>query len=643
MRRVGFVLLSLCAGLALLVGASASTAGSKAAKISPSPAFTNAQLDAYADANWLTTGGDLKNTRYSTLKGITKANVGNLKLAWKINLGECPQAAAHQDTTRCPGQEENAVVDNGVMYLATSKSEAFAIDATTGDVLWHYVPEWDPGFNVGNGGRQPGPAIGQGLMFMGQRDGTIVALDQKTGAVNWKASMGPWQKGIRVSATPIYFEGEVIVGNSGGDGGSTSNAMMAFNATTGALLWSWNIIPAHHQPGGNSWPWSGTGSNYGGGAMWNNVAIDTKRHMVFFGTGNPVPWNSRGPGANLWTDALVALDTRTGAFKWGYQTVKHDLWDSDFPNSPILHDMKIDGKTVPVVTTVTKFGWTWSFNRLTGKPVVPVAQVKVPVSSAPGVNSAPVQPIPQTPNALFDPKMPNGQGRLCATPERWKGYVAPDGKPVKVGCHFDPYDTTQFVARPFESMDWPASSYSPDTSSFITCGVTNRAYAMEQLPASSQVVRSTGGIGVGIITIPDSAVDPLNLNDQGNFSNLDMSTVSPKAGGKWHWHQKWDAPCYSGSVNTATGVTFVGHLGKGDAKDGKGYLAAVDTASGKELWESALMDAPVGAPPVTYSVGGKQYVSVVVGGESHNDPTRPNPAVPSARVRGDSVYTFVLG
>jgi hypothetical protein len=192
-------------------------------------------------------------------------------------------------------------------------------------------------------------------------------------------------------------------------------------------------------------------------------------------------------------------------------------------------------------------------------------------------------------------------------------------------------------------MDWPESSYDPATKEFITCGVTNRTYAKEQVPAASQVVGSAGGIGSGILSVADSSIDPLNLNDFGNFSALDMSTVSPKSGGKWAFHQTWLAPCYSGSVTTASGLTFVGHLGQGDAKNGLGYLSAVNTKTGAELWQSPAMDAPAAAPPITYSVGGKQYVSEFVGGESHNDPTRPDPANPNRRVRGDSIYTYVLG
>ena len=148
---------------------------------------------------------------------------------------------------------------------------------------------------------------------------------------------------------------------------------------------------------------------------------------------------------------------------------------------------------------------------------------------------------------------------------------------------------------------------------------------------------------VATALIIDAAIDPLNLNDFGNFTALNLSTVSPSSGGKDAWHQIWLAPCFSGSVDTASGLTFVGHLGEGLAKNGKGYLAAVSTATGTQLWQSPLMDAPVGAPPITYSVHGVQYVSVVVGGENHTDPTRPNPANPNQRVRGDSIYTYKLG
>lgn len=194
-----FSLLGVLGAAALVVGVAGSMAGAqKTRAITPSPAYTAKELSTYAGADWLTTGGDLQDDRYSSLTQINASNVSNLQQAWHIHLGECPQAVTGAATTSCPGQEENAVVADGIMYLSTSKSQVFAIDATNGTVLWHYVPTFDPGFSIGSGGRNPGVSIGAGKVFLGQRDGKVVALDQTTGNVIWTASTGPWQKGIRL-------------------------------------------------------------------------------------------------------------------------------------------------------------------------------------------------------------------------------------------------------------------------------------------------------------------------------------------------------------------------------------------------------------------------------------------------------------
>jgi hypothetical protein len=209
--------------------------------------------------------------------------------------------------------------------------------------------------------------------------------------------------------------------------------------------------------------------------------------------------------------------------------------------------------------------------------------------------------------------------------------IAPDGKPYKIGCVYDPYDTTQYVVQPFEMMDWPASSYSPENQTFITCGVTDRATSFEQIPAASQVKGAFGGIGAGRLGVGDTST-----SNRGNFASLNVAT------GKLAFKQIWDAPCYSGSMNTAAGITFIGHLGTGNAQASDGYLEAVDTKTGASLWKSPPMDAGVGAAPVTYTAGGKQYVSVAVGGQSHNDVSRPRGLTSPVRWRNDSIYTFVL-
>ncbi len=395
--------------------------------------------------------------------------------------------------------------------------------------------------------------------------------------------------------------------------------------------------------------------------MWQTPALDTKDGLVIFGTGNPVPWNSRGPGSNLFTDSIVALNVYTGQMKWYYQTVHHDLWDSDLPNNAVLFNAKMPTgwsseptspqtkaavpkltraklasakgkkkktKTTPAtknvlgVAMIAKLGWTWLLDAATGKPLEKIDQVSVPQSTAPSVNTWPVQPIPQTPNVIDDLKMPNGQGRLCARPQYWT-QNAPDGKPFKVGCIFDPYDTSQFVVAPFEEMDWPSSSYDPLTKGFETCGVSNRAFGKEQIPTASQVIGSKGGIGAGILSVSDNA-----QNNWGNFSSYNVTT------NKFNWHQAWGTPCYSGEVNTASGLTFVGHIGPGNGQSGQGYLEAQDSKTGASLWTSPAMTAPATSPPITYSVNGVQYVAIMAGGEGHDDPT--------GGIRGDTIYAFAL-
>ena len=680
MRRVALLALASCLLIAA-VGASVATqseaAPAKTHAITPSPAYTAAELNAPAGNNWLSHMGNLPGWRYSSLTQITKANVATLKEAWHINLGTCPPGTKNAS---CGSLEANAVVADGTYYYTTPKGETFALDAATGAQIWKYTPTYEAGFIPPGGtppaGRQPGVAIADGKVFNGTRDGYVIALDQLTGGLLWKTEVGPWRKGSKVSAAPIYANGVVLVGDSTGDNGGISASMHAYDATNGRELWTWTVVPAEGAPGGNTWPANDPqGRHYAGGSMWESPVVDTQRGLAIFGTGNPNPWNSRGPGMNLWTDSIVALNLYTGNLVWGYQTTHHDLWDSDLPNNGVMFDgkykvptkvtikvkykkkIRVHGKlktvirtkkkvvtrnvekTRPAVAYVNKQGMTFILDRETGKPLLPIKEEKVPVSTLPDVNSWPTQPIPLADNVLFNKLSTDGTRRPCTdgTVSQTNAYtpyattVAPDGQPFKIGCAYDPYDTTQYVVQPFEMMDWPASSYSPENHTFITCGVTDRASSFKQIPRASQVVGAFGGYGAARLSVGDTSTA-----NTGNFSALNVET------GKLTWHQHWPAPCYSGSMNTASGITFIGWLGNGNAQDGKGFLEAQDTATGASLWKSPLMDAPVGAAPVTYMVGGKQYVSVAVGGQSHNDVSRPLGLTNPARLRDDSIYTFVL-
>jgi len=602
--------------------------------ITAAPPFTAAQLNAYAADNWTANGGDLRNDRFSTLTTITKTNVSTLTQAWATNLGVCPSG-----TAACGSEEATPVEYGGTMYIQTPEHGIYALSATTGQVLWNFNPPyatWDPGFSAGSGGRQPGAAVADGMVFAGFADGSLVALNPLTGQLIWRTIVGPWQQGIRLSSAPLFYNGIVFEPTAGGDGGSISNGVEAFNAADGALLWSWGDVPQAGQPGAKTWSTGSggayTGNLYGGGAIWQTPSIDAKDGLMIVGTGNPVPWNTRGPGNNLYTDSIVGLNLNSGQLMWHYQTVHHDLWDSDLPNNTIVYDTTYKGKKITAVADVAKYGWTWELNAKTGKPIEKVDKVKVPQDTAAGVNTAKTQPIPQTPNTLFFPKMKNGQGRLCATTAYWdEPTTTPDGKPLVFGCDFQPYDTTSWTVTPFENMDWPSSSYSPITHGFITCGDNGREYGHEQVPAASETVRPAGGIGAGVLSLGGN----IPATNTGNFSSLNLTT------NKFEWHQKWSAVCFSGSADTASGVTFVGHLGEGSGSTGEGYIQAVSTKTGASLWNSPLFPAEAAAPPITYSVNGTQYVAEIVGGEGHEQPD-PNSATGPNGGYGSYVYAFAL-
>jgi glucose dehydrogenase len=639
----------------------------RTATIAPSGAFSDAQLSSYSSANWLTHYGDLSGSRYSALNQITTSNVASLKEVWHMSLGTCtdkiiagdpvvpgaPRGATN-NPTNCGSMESNPVAIDGVLYTTNAPlGETFAIDAATGAIIWKWVPDYSglklpngATYTPGNGGRRAGVAVGEGKVYVGLPDGRLVALDQATGTQVWETAVGSHKVNAKISSAPIYFHGMVIVGDGSGDGGGASPALFAFRAQNGGRIWSWSPIPSPGQKGFETWNANcpdGNGSvNYGGGSFWESPIIDAKNKLLFVGTGNPEPWNTRCPGSNLYTDSIVALDVFHGTLKWYYQTTHHDLWDSDLPNNGVLFDgtYKINGKKVkrPAVAYVSKYGMTFVLDRITGKPLIPIKEVKVPQSKAPGVYTWPTQPVPATKNVLFNPV--NKDGLPCTTPDAatatgvpYASATAPDGKPFKIGCTYDPYDTTQYVVQPFEMMDWPASSYDPANKAMVTCGVTGRATAFEQIPKASQVPTLFGGLGAARLGVGDGSTP---LSNSGNFTSLNLET------GNYVYHQHWQDICYSGSVNTAGGITFVGHWGSGNGADGKGYLEAVNSKTGASLWKSPSMPYPVASAPITYSVGGKQYVTVEVGGAAHNDTSRPFGLLDSRRSRGDLVYTFSL-
>ena len=617
LRRL--VLLGCAAALALAASVSATPLGSSGNTRSvlgtaafPSdaraPAFAAADLAARPGANWITNGGDVSNARYSSLNQINTSNVSQLKEAWHVHLDGSGKAAKYS-------AEGTPVVYNGVMYLPTGNSDVFAMNAATGERIWTYHSGIDQTINTACcGWDNRGVAIGDGKVFVAQLDGTLVALDQMTGGVVWKIIVHNWREGFTLTAAPLYYnpsatqgspeKGLVYVGSTGGEYMSRGS-VSAYHASDGSPAYRFFTTPAPGEIGGQTWAAGPLGFATGGGTVWNTPSVDTQTNTIYFSTGNAAPWTSRGPGLNLFTSSMVAIDAVTGQVRWWYQMVHHDLWDYDCPNATMLFDVPIKGVMRKGIGEACKTGWLYLLDRTTGQPLIGIVEKKVPQSKQ--QNTWPTQPIP-----VGDRIHP----QTCALKKNYQGKQSKfAGKPITVGCLWDPPAIDHAVAMAPSAqggVDWNPSAYNPDTHYAYFCAADSD-FAIQAIPAVKLNAdylagKSLAGVNFAGITF-----------NQGYISAMDVTT------NKNVWRVKWPRTCYSGIFTTAGGLVFAGR--------GTGEFDAYDAKTGKELWKTMLA-ANVAAPGMSYSVNGKQYIAIYDGGTAFT--------FESPGKHGDDVYAFAL-
>jgi alcohol dehydrogenase (cytochrome c) len=273
-------------------------------------------------ANWMTYNRDLEGDRYSPLDQINVSNVSKLTVKCIFQLGEV-------------GSFQNSpIIYKGKMYV-NAKYRTYALDATTCLPLWQhtYAPQ-DPEHEQAAG---RGVAFYQGKLYRGTSDGHVIAIDAATGKLLWDSRVTNAYLGFSISLAPVAYEGKVFVGESGADSGMKGR-VFALDAKTGAVVWTFEVIPTGDEPGADSWP--PEAAAHGGGSVWSTVTIDPKNHLVLVPTGNPGPdYNGNGrPGDNLYTDSVVALDIATGKLAWYVQQVPHDTRDWDTAAAPAIYD-----------------------------------------------------------------------------------------------------------------------------------------------------------------------------------------------------------------------------------------------------------------------------------------------------------------
>lgn len=339
---------------------------------------TQAQLNAAGNqtANWLHTNGDYAQTRFYP---GTQINAGNVK---KLQPAFTFQTEVRESMETAP------IVVDGIMYMTTSFNHVYALDAVTGKEFWHYKHKMGPITTFCCGPNNRGVAVEGGKLFMGTLDAKMVALDAKTGKLLWETEIADPEKGYSETMAPTVVDGKVLIGTNGGEYG-IRGFVKAFDTATGKLAWTFHTIPEK----GHEGVWAvndATGRNMKrdiaaekaafardssfyqtlGGGVWMNPAVDLKTRTIFFVVGNPSPdlYGAERPGDNLYTDSLVAVNLDTGAYKWHFQYIAHDVWDLDAVSPPILMDVKDkNGKMVPGVLHGGKTGHVYVHNRENGE------------------------------------------------------------------------------------------------------------------------------------------------------------------------------------------------------------------------------------------------------------------------------------
>jgi quinohemoprotein ethanol dehydrogenase len=554
--------------------------------IALAPEFNSEELYEHAGDNWITNGGGTTNDRFSSLDEINIENVKELKGDWMTKVGKNAIAAKFS-------AEGQALEYNGTIYISDGADDVFAMNASTGENLWTYEPHLPPdplGEVVCCGWDNRGVAIGDGMVYVSQLNGDQVALDQETGKVAWSTNIEKSQAGFSITSAPLYYDGKVYVGGSGGEYGIRGR-LTALDAKTGKIDWRFWTTPGPGEVGNDTWP-KGDAYKHGGASLWNTPTVDPKLNEVYFSTSNASPWvGDARKGENLFTASIVALNAETGKYEWHYQQVHHDLWDFDSPSPTVLFDGEMNGEMREGIGEPSKTGWLYLVDRKTGKPIYPIPEVKVPQD--PSQNTWATQPEPTIPP--FSP--------IEATPEaveKAEEAVSGDNpKPKVIGSKIftpqssDPSQINLGANSAVGGDNWPPSSFDPEKNMYFVC---SQSGALGLIVPPKPQAYSEGENYIGSDTVVSSGFDT-----KGFLTAYDMST------GEIAWQNEFPESCYSGTVTTAGGLVFVGQ--------NNGELQAYDSENGKMLW-SFQTGAGANTTVTPFEDEGEEKIAFYAGGNS---------------------------
>ena len=512
-----------------------------------------------ADGEWRMPAKDYASTRYSELAQVNAQNVAKLKEVFSFTTGIEK------------GHEAAPIVAGGLIYIVTPfPNLVFALDFK-GSEKWQFDPQTQPSSqgvaccDVVN----RGAAYDAGRLFFNTLDNHTIALDAKSGKELWRTRLGDIELGETITMAPLVVKGKVLVGNSGGELG-VRGWLAALEAKSGKLLWRAYstgpdkdvLIGSGFKPfyradqgkdlGMKTWPpeaWK-----IGGGTVWGWISYDPKLDLVYYGTGNPGPWNpEQRPGDNKWTSALFARNPDTGEARWAYQTSPHDLHDYDGINEQILLDLEIGGKPRRVMVRPERNGYVYVMDRATGEVLSATPFVHITTSLGVDLKTGRLRYNPKT-----EPKV---------------GRVIRDICPASPGA-----------------KDWQPSAWSPRTGLLY---LPHQNLCQDADTYETSYIAGTPYVGA------DVKMKPGPGGHRGELTAWDP--VAAKA----RWRVQESFPVWSGALATAGDLVFYGTM--------EGWFKALDAKSGALLWQFKTESGIIGQPIAFRGEGGRQYVAVLSG------------------------------
>ncbi|MFL5324312.1 MAG: methanol/ethanol family PQQ-dependent dehydrogenase [Microvirga sp.] len=536
-------------------------AGAQPASSGPMPAPPASAAPA-EDGQWTMPAKNYASTRYSELAEINADNVGKLQVAFTFSTG----------VNR--GQEAAPIVVGGTMYvLSPYPNILYALDLTKdgAPLKWKYEPKPEAASqgvaccDVVN----RGPIFSGGKIFYNTLDGNTVAVDAETGKEAWKTKVGDINIGETMTMAPLVAKGRVLVGNSGGEYG-VRGWLKALDADSGKVVWTAYstgpdkdvLIGSKFKPfydsdkgqdlGVKTWPpdaWQ-----QGGGTVWGWISYDPDLNLIYYGTGNPGPWNSdQRPGDNKWTTGIFARDLDSGEARWFYQFSPHDLFDWDGINEQILLDMEWNGQPRKVLVRPERNGYLYVIDRQSGE-----------VLSA--------EPF-GTINATSGVDLKTGRLQYVEAKKPQMNKVVRDICPTASGA-----------------KDWNPSAYSPKTGLLY---IPHANLCMDLEHSSANYIAGTPYVGAEVRFKPGPG------GHRGVFQAWDVRQA------KSAWSLTENFPVWSGALATAGDVVFYGTM--------EGWFKAVDARSGKPLWQFKTGSGIIGQPTTYRGPDGKQYVAILSG------------------------------